>query len=194
LADDSSQAIAQIYTDAIFEIADEQKLSKIIHQELRQLAELMKANPDFELFLENPMIHRDRKRESIARIFSGHVSKLMISFLKVLAGKGRLHLIREIEKCYTRREDEKAGRITGQVVTAIELNAKEKIRLAEQLGRALRKTVVLKNLVDPSIIGGMVMTIDDTQVDGSVKGALQRLQKKMQLYADEHLKPQESTA
>ena len=187
MAADHSNAIAMIYAEAMFALAEEQQQTEKLCAELNVIAQAIEANPDFAVFLESPAINRDRKAASISRIFQGKVSQLMIDSLKVIAAKDRLNLLVEIQQCFEELDDRKAGRVKGSITTAVELPPKEQSRLTEQINRAIRKTVSLTSIVDPSIIGGMVLTIEDTVMDVSVKGALQQLTQKLRLQAAEKL-------
>jgi len=187
LAADHSNAIPMIYAEAMFALAEERQQTENLYAELNIIAQAIKANPDFAVFLESPAINRDRKADSISRIFQGKVSQLMIDSLKVIAAKDRLNLLGKIQQCFGELEDRKAGRVKGSLTTAVELLPKEQSRLAEQINRALRRTVSLTSIVDPSIIGGMVLTIEGIVMDVSVKGALQQLLQKLRLHAAEKL-------
>ncbi|KPK72250.1 MAG: hypothetical protein AMJ79_15820, partial [Phycisphaerae bacterium SM23_30] len=153
LAVDERQAVAEVYAEALFELALERQETEQARQELVQLAALIKSQREWALFLECPGVHRSEKGVVIRRVFTGKLSDLMIDFLSVLAEKDRLAALTAIEKCYGELEDKHAGRVKGKLVTAVELDQREQIRLTEQIGRALRKTVALQSRCDPSIIG-----------------------------------------
>lgn len=179
MAADNSNSIAMIYAEAIFELANERQQMQALRTELEQLAQLIEDNPDFKIFLENPVLNRKQKTAVLLRIFENQFSPLMLDFLKVVAAKDRLNLLAEIKNCFGQLEDKQAGRVKGVLTTAVDLSESEKTRLTEQIGQALRKNVTLQYQVDPSIIGGMFLNIEDTIMDASVKGSLQQLTKKL---------------
>lgn len=179
MAADKSDSIAMIYAEAIFELADERRQMQTLRAELEQLARFIEDIPDFRSFLESPALTRKQKSAALMRIFENQFSQLMLDFLKVVAAKDRLNLLTKIKDCFGQLEDKQSGRIKGVLTTAIKLSEAEKDRLTEQVGRALRKNVTLQYQVDPSIIGGMFLNIEDTIMDASVKGSLQQLTKKL---------------
>lgn len=187
MAADKSNSIAMIYAEAIFELADEQQQMQTLRAELEQLAQLIKDNLDFQAFLESPAINRRQKTAVLLRIFENRFSPLMLDFLKVVAAKDRLNLLTKIKDCFVQLENKQAGRVKGMLTTAIKLSGMEKNRLTEQVSRALRKNVTLQYRVDPSIIGGMFLNIEDTIMDASVKGSLQQLTKRLRFNAAEKL-------
>jgi len=179
LAADNSNLIAMIYAEAIFELADERQQMQTLRAELEQLARFIEDIPDFRSFLESPALTRKQKSAALMRIFENRFSPLMLDFLKVVAAKDRLNLLIKIKYCFIQLEDKQAGRIKGVLTTAIKLSEMEKNRLTEQVGRALRKNVTLQYQVDPLIIGGMFLNIEDTIMDASVRGSLRQLTKKL---------------
>jgi F-type H+-transporting ATPase subunit delta len=187
LASDRSQAIARVYAEALFEIAQEREQAASVREELSNLAEVVRRSEPWRTFLETPAIRREEKAATIEKVFRGRISDLVLDFLQVVARKNRLVLLCEIEKSFIDLEDQAAGRVRGKIVTAIELDKKEQSRLAEQVSRALRKTVTLQSRVDPKILGGMVLTIEDTVMDGSVQHCLSQYAEQLRRGADREL-------
>lgn len=173
MADKEAHAVALVYAEALFELVLETNQTQAQCEELGKVASLVQTVPDFALFLESPAISDDQKKNSISRIFEGKISDLLFDFLMVVARKGRLQYLLDIEDCFTMLENQRAGRVQAVLKTAIELSGKDQVRLRDQIGRALGKTVELESQVDPDIIGGMVLTVDDTIIDGSVKRSLE---------------------
>lgn len=173
MAADNTRKISSVYAEALFKLACERSQVEGTRGELDGLGELVRGEGQFSAFLASPVIGRAEKMASLERIFSAELSELVRDFLGVLAGRDRLGLLGDIQKCYGQLDDQYAGRIRGKLTTAVELEQDEQIHLAEQIGRALRKTVSLAVGVDPSIIGGMVLRIEDMLIDGSVRCRLE---------------------
>ena len=180
MASDRSQAIARVYAEALFEIAQEREQAPLVREELSNLAEVVRRSEPWRTFLETPAIRREEKAAIIEKVFRGKVSELVMDFLMVVARKNRSGLLGEMAQSFVELEDQAAGRVRGKIVTAVELDKQEQARLVEQVSRALRKTVMLQSRVDTAILGGMVLTIEDTVMDGSVRRRLSQY--------DEHLR------
>jgi len=187
LASDRSQAIARVYAEALFEIAQEREQAPSVREELSHLAEVVRRNESWRTFLETPAIRREEKAATIEKVFRGKVRELLMDFLMVVARKNRLSLLGEMAQSFENLEDQAAGRVRGKIVTAVELDKQEQAQLAEQVSRALRKTVMLQGKVNPEILGGMVLTIEDTVVDGSVRGRLSQYAKHLRRGAEREL-------
>lgn len=167
-------AIAGIYAQALHELACQRGITDDVRKELWLLDELACKNKELVLFLRSPAIKPKQKIASIKRIFGSAVSELVLDFLCVLANRGRLGLLDEIPRRYVQLDNEYAGRIEGTITTAIKLSKEELTTITEQVERVLNKAVVLDNLVDQSIIGGMVLKVGDKLMDNSVRSNLTR--------------------
>ena len=187
MARDNSQNIAAIYAEALFEVAQQRHQSELVHAQLVGLAELIQTDAQFAEFLACPAIGRKQKIDSITRVFKDKLSELLMNFLDILNNRDRLALLSRISHEYNKLEDNRAGRIKATAVTAIELDDKEQARLSEQIGRALHKKVLLQTKTDISIIGGLILKIDNTIMDGSVKHSLEKLSEQIRQKAGELL-------
>jgi len=187
LAVDAWTGVGGVYAEALFELAVERQLTGEVREDLGGLVELLDSDQDWVLFLESPRIGIRDKAAVIKRVLEGKICDLTMDFLMVVAAKGRLGGLRAMARHYVELEDIKAGRIKGKLTTAVELDPKETARLTEQIGRALRKTVTLEKRCDPAIIGGMILNIGDTVIDGSVQGSLERLSRRLRMKSQRDL-------
>ena len=176
-----------VYAAALFELAVERQLTVEVREDLGGLVELLDSDRDWEMFLESPRIGIRDKAAVIKRVLEGKICALTMDFLSVVAAKGRLGGLRAMARHFGELEDIKAGRVKGRLTTAVELDHKEVSRLTEQIGRALRKTVTLEKRCDPAIIGGMILNIGDTVIDGSVQGSLERLSRRLRMKSQRDL-------
>jgi F-type H+-transporting ATPase subunit delta len=179
MSGNESESIARVYARALFELAVERHLNETVRQEWQALMELTGQEGDFARFLESPSISRKEKTAFFQKVFLDRFSDLMMDFLGVVAAKDRLGLLPVIFSAYTDLEDGRMGLVKGTLTTAVALENGERVRYSEQINRAFRKTFLLKTKVDPSILGGMILTVGDQIIDGSIRGGLQRLGRQM---------------
>jgi len=185
LAQRNSQTIATVYAQALFDLAQDRSQINEVYQELEQLSAVINQQREFFIFLETPAISHREKTASLTRIFAGQLRELTLDFLQVLAVKDRLALLPEIKLAYQKLLDKKAGIVKGKLITAVTLGRKELARLTEQISRALRKTIEFENVVVPALIGGMVIKIDDSIIDSSVRASLLRFSRQIREKADQ---------
>lgn len=172
-------SVARVYADALFELALEDQQTVPVRDELDALADLLDGDADFVCLLENPAIRRSEKTELLGRVFGDRLGRLMMNTLGVLVGKDRLSLLRDIRTEYSILDDRHAGRVDATLVTAIELGEHELTRLAEQIGRMLKKRIKLKSAVDAAILGGMILKVEGKVWDVSVRRSLCELTKEI---------------
>lgn len=123
-------------------------------------------------FLESPNVDEGKKRELIGRAFGDRMPRLMVRFLQALIAHRRQMLLPDIAYEYHRIVDEIENRVHAQVTVARELPEEERGRLAASLSTSLGKTVVPHVVVNPEILGGVIVKVDERVIDGSVRRRL----------------------
>lgn len=130
-------------------------------------------------FLESPRVSEDQKSEVITKAVQDRVPRLFLQFLRALLRNRRQMLIPEIAVEYANLVDESVGRVHARVTVARETSAEETNVIARELSRAVGKDVVPHINVNPAMLGGVVVRIGDTVMDGSVRRRLATLRRKM---------------
>jgi F-type H+-transporting ATPase subunit delta len=130
-------------------------------------------------FLEAPQVSAERKNAILAQAFEDRVPRLFLRFLQKLVLNRRQMLIPAIATEYHHLVDTAEGRVHARVTVARALDAAGEASLAAQLSRTLGMTVVPHVTVNPDILGGVVVRIGDTVIDGSVRRRLAKLRGRM---------------
>ena len=130
-------------------------------------------------FLEAPQVSAERKNAILAQAFEDRVPRLFLRFLQKLVLNRRQMLIPAIATQYHDLVDTAEGRVHARVTVARALDAAGEASLAAQLSRTLGKTVVPHVTVNPEILGGVVVRVGDTVIDGSVRRRLATLRSRM---------------
>jgi F-type H+-transporting ATPase subunit delta len=169
---------ARRYTTALFEIAEETKITDKIKQDLAEIKSTIENSPDMRLFLSTPIINSEKKAQVISEIFKGKVHKLTIKFLQMICRKNREKLLYDITMDFHDLLNEKRGILETRIKTAVGITAQIKKDLIDKLEKYTGKEVSAAFVVDPSIIGGFVAQIQDTIIDASIKRQLELLQEK----------------
>jgi F-type H+-transporting ATPase subunit delta len=168
--------MAARYAHAIFELANEQHELDKVAADLDQLDRSIADSPDLARLIASPVISREQQASAVAAL----VEKLGFTdttrkFLGVLAGKRRLFALASIVAAFRARLSAHRGEVNAEVVSAKELDPKQVASLQEVVTSHTGKTVRLATRVDPSLIGGLVLTVGSLQVDASLKRKLQQL-------------------
>jgi len=139
-----------------------------MRQELADVAGLLDGQPEFEAFLSNPTIGSEVRQRMIEKVFRGRFSDVLVDSLQVLNRKDRLGLIRSIVNAYRLLHDELMKRIEVHVRTAVPLNEVLRAKLRAKLAAKTGKQAELVEVVDETLIGGMIVQIHDEKYDNSV--------------------------
>ena len=146
---------------------------------LNDVAKAMMENPALKLFLESPRVSAAQKNTVLGTAFQDRMPRLFVRYLQSLVSHRRQMLIPEIAREYLDLVDAAEGRMHARVTVARETGAEEMSAIAQQLSRMFGKDVIPHLSVDPSIMGGVIVHVGDTVLDGSVKKRLMSLRKRM---------------
>jgi F-type H+-transporting ATPase subunit delta len=146
---------------------------------LADVARAMETDPTLRLFLESPRVPAQTKIDVLGKALQDRMPRLMVRFLQALVRNRRQMLIPEISIEYSDLVDAAEGRIHARVTVAKDQSDAEVKALASQLTRLFRKDVVPHVTVDPAILGGVVVHVGDTVLDGSVRKRLATLKRRM---------------
>jgi F-type H+-transporting ATPase subunit delta len=136
------------------------------------VVDVLDVNEKFEGVLRSAIVSADAKSAMITRVFADQASPVFLSFLKVLARHSRLDIIRAIHREVRKLDDKRCGRIPVVVTTATELPQEAFAGLAERLRVKLGGKPMIRNAVDPDVIGGIVIRVGDTIYDASIASQL----------------------
>lgn len=148
--------------------------------QLRAVESLLDESPELRNAMLTPAIQTSRKRAVMAdliRRVGG--SDLIRNFIYVVLDHRRVGIIGEIREAFEIQLDERMGVVRAEVTSAAPLNGGLSAGLESELSRLTGKRMRLQFKVDPNLIGGVVARIGSTVYDGSVRGELQELGKKL---------------
>ncbi len=123
-------------------------------------------------YLELPRVHLDRKVEIIRRALV-EADPLVQNLACLLASRLSLGMVPAIVQEYGRLLDAHHGRARVRVVTAVPLAERLERQVNEQIRELVGMTIVLSTLVDPNVVGGLVVRVGDRVIDGSTRRVLE---------------------
>ena len=167
--------LARRYAKALFELAVEKKILETIQNEVRSFSQSLDDNLQFRLFLFAQNISKKQKREKIERLIQDQVSNVFFNFVLVLLKKNREFIFPEIAKEFQYIVDKHHRKINALAITAIPLDEKSSANLKSLLDKTFDADVQIKNDIDASILGGIVVNVEGHVFDGSLQSQLARL-------------------
>ncbi|XP_062390789.1 ATP synthase subunit O, mitochondrial isoform X1 [Sardina pilchardus] len=167
------------YATALFSAASKQKKLDQVEQELGKVASLIR-DPKMSSIVFNPHVKRSVKQKTFGdALAKANASPLTINLINVLADNGRLPLTGDVIGAFRKMMSAHRGEVTCSVTTAQPLDEANLADLKVALNGFLAKgeTIKLETKSDPSILGGMIVSIGDKYVDMSTKTKVQKLTK-----------------
>jgi F-type H+-transporting ATPase subunit delta len=170
--------VAQRYAKAIFDLAVE--TSKL--EEVKNDFELIQSvqNKDLHLMLMSPIVKGEKKIAIFEAVFSKHIQPITSSFFKLIFSKGRSVAINDIINAFIEKYRIQKGIKLVELTTAVEVSKEIQGNISEVLkeNSLLKgKSIELKTKVDSSIIGGLIVQVDDKLFDASIRHDLQVIKK-----------------
>ncbi len=168
----------KIYADSLIQTGKDGAMNfDEILNDLNIIKDVTSQSKDLVEVMENPAIDDKTKYEIIDSVFSNHINAKIINFLKVLINKKRFKELNNIIQAYSDELDKINNIQRVEVISAVDLSQEQMQRLTEKLHNKLQKNVILSTKLDQSIIGGLVIKIDDDVIDNSLNNKLESLSK-----------------
>jgi F-type H+-transporting ATPase subunit delta len=146
---------------------------------IESIAQAMQEDQTLRTFLESPKLAASRKIEILAKALGNRVPPLFLRFLETVIMKRRQMVIPEIASEYRALIDESEDRVHANVTVVREPEEPERDALKRQLSRLFGKRVVPHFSINPAILGGVIIKVGDTVIDGSVRRRLATLRSRM---------------
>lgn len=172
-------AIRVRYAKAFFSLAKEKKMVEALRTDIEKVFDVCKKSSDFILLLESPVISTLKKTELIAKIFKSEVNPITLNFLLLITNNKREVYIPGICRNFLDliRKDQNIK--SAVLVTASEINKSTIGKIKELIEKELDAKLELECQIEPEIIGGVILRIDDKQYDASVTTQLKKIRKNL---------------
>jgi F-type H+-transporting ATPase subunit delta len=174
----NDSTIGRNYAETLLILAKKQGQQEEWGALIDALAVAMQEDRVLRTFLESPKLAASQKIEIVAKALGKRVPQVFLRFLEIVISKRRQMLIPAIATEYRALIDESEDRVHA-IVTVARETAEAEDALAKQLTRLLGKRVVPHITVNPAILGGLIVRVGDTVMDGSVRRRLATLRSRM---------------
>ncbi len=171
--------IARNYAEALFALATKAGNLDGWGALFMGLSDAIQGNVKLQNFMAAPQVSSVQKKQVIEKAFGGKLPQPMMRFVQKLIDNRRQTLLPEISVEYANLVDERANRVHAQVTVARETSDADRAAIAAQLTARLGKTVVPHMVVNPAILGGVVVKVGDTVMDGSLRKRLTTLRTRL---------------
>jgi F-type H+-transporting ATPase subunit delta len=143
------------------------------------LHNLILENRELSMLFKSPVIKKIPKASVIKKIFSKKIDALLLNFMILLIKNGRENFADDILKTFLEIIDRKKGIIKPVFTTAVELKETERKNIKKRIDDVTRKNSMTVYNLNPELLGGFTVRIDDTVYDGSIKRQLELMRKSL---------------
>ena len=177
-----AKLVSKTYGEALFEVAMESGTDKAaqLMEEILGIRDILAKNPEFDGLMKHPAIPKQEKLQVVNNVFKGRISDELESFLEIIVSKERYSDLDAVFTYFIDRVKEQQRIGVAYVTTAVELTTKQKnaveTKLLETSGY---RKMEMHYSVEPGIIGGMIVRINDRVVDSSIRTKLDGLTKQL---------------
>ena len=175
------QQTAKNYAQALIELTgDNLNSQEIILEEIKTVNEFVCKLETAKKVFANPVISKDEKKK-LAQKLQDKISKITLNLLYVLIDKQRFYLLPEIQDQLSNLVNKKKGIVVAEVTSAFVLDETTLENIKQKLENTLLKNekIRVESKVEPELIGGLKVRVNDKVYDGSIKGRLESLKRRL---------------
>jgi len=169
--------VASRYAKSLIDLAQEQGNLESVKQDMEQFVAVLRSNKELQAVLKNPIMKQDKKANILDALFEKKINPSITAFFHIMVRKGRAGILYATAQEFIREYDEVKGIAHATVISAVALSPQHIDALRKVIASEIKADVVLKNEVDPSLIGGFIVKVGDRQVDASIAGKLKKLER-----------------
>ena len=163
------------YAKSLIGLSIEKKELDTVYNDMVLISETVENSKDLDLLLKSPVVKTDKKQEILASIFGKETSELTKQFLLLISSRNREAIIGDIAGAFVRQYKVIKKIIVTEVTSAIKLDSAQKKKILQLLNTNESSSVEVIEKINPEIIGGFIVRVDDKQIDASISRKLDDL-------------------
>ena len=172
------EEVARVYARALFEVATERGVLDTVREQLGQFADALTANRQVEIFFLSPYFSTAEKKDGLHRMVEG-ADDTFSNFLETLIERQRMPEIYRIRTRYEEMWDAEMQLLPVEVTSAVGLDEETVRSIGERIGTGTGNRIQLTSVVDPDILGGIVLRVGNVVLDASIRNRLEQLRKQV---------------
>ena len=165
----------EAWAQALLEIAQAEDHLSEVEDELFRFARIVEGNDELRMALSNPGQPAERRAAIVDELLESRSLQMTRAMAAFIVGAGRGHDLPAIVARFVELAAQSRQHEVAEVRSAVPLDDEQVQKLAQALGRATNKNIEVRVVVDPTLLGGIVATIGDTVIDGTVRHRLEQL-------------------
>jgi F-type H+-transporting ATPase subunit delta len=174
----SQQTVAFRYAKSLLDLAKEKNVEEKVYEDMKLFTQVCDENHQFYLLLKSPIVSHYDKLTILQKVFTGKVDPASMSIFEIITRKNREEMLPHIAEDYLRQYELLKDIQKAYITTAAPLTAAQKTEFQKIVADATGKKVEIVEKIDANLIGGYILTVNDRQIDTSVKTKLNELRVK----------------
>jgi F-type H+-transporting ATPase subunit delta len=166
------------YSRALFQSALEKKILDNVYQDMIFISEICKIAETKE-FLNSPIIVPSKKEAIFHKMLGDNVEKITLSIIDLIVKNGRESFIPAITRVFIHETKKFKGITESVLTTAVKIDDKVKKQITDLISDVFKTKVELKENIDPEIVGGFILQVDDNYIDASIRNKLRKIKKEL---------------
>lgn len=164
--------VAEGYARALFELASLADSVVATETSMTEVAKAVRGHLDLRAALADSSVASDAKREVLRQIFGESVTPEALAITQVLVARDLTDSLSDVARIFGEIAERERGIVVAEVTTAIALDDALRTKLTDKLSASLGRPVTLREQVDASILGGIVIKVAGRVLDGSISSQL----------------------
>ena len=172
------EEIASVYARSLFEVALAQDKLDVVREQFGQLADALEEDHELQVFFFSPYFSTQEKTDGLDRAVTD-AEPIVVNFFKLLIEKHRMPVVFRARREYDSLWEEHNRLLPVQVTSAVELDEETVRHIGERITEQTGRKVELSSVVEPDILGGIVVRVGNAVLDASVRNRLESLRKEV---------------
>jgi ATP synthase F1 delta subunit len=172
------EEIAAVYARSLFEVAQEQSKLDPIRDQLGEFADALNDTRELQVFFFSPYFSTAEKVDGLDRTVSD-ADPVVVNFLKLLIENHRMPVIFRVRREFDQLWQEENKLLPVQVTSAVELDPGTVSQIGDRIAEQTGRKVELSAIVDPDVLGGLVVRVGNSILDASIRNRLEQLRKQV---------------
>ena len=167
------------YGEGLYALCTEEKIDQKVLEEVQAIRKAFRENEAFLHLLGNRTMSKEERARIVDETFKDQIHEYTLNFLKILVERGAIHEFDQCAAAYQESYFRDHQVAVAEVTTAAALNEEQTKRLRDKLKKLTGKEILIKEKIDPSVLGGVLLQMDGKRYDNTVRHRLAAIRQTM---------------
>ncbi len=169
--------VALRYAKSLLDLATEKNQLQDCKTDMALIAKTIEDNKDLAIMLQSPIINTDKKLAILDEVFAGKIGEITFAFLRIITAKKRESLLAGIAEAFVELYNKQKDIHVATITSAVALDAGIRTELQSKIQAIVGGSVEIVESIDPELIGGFILNVDNRQFNGSIAHQIQQLKR-----------------